>query len=234
MPRLRRFAPIGLPQHIIQRGNDRQACFVDEADYAVYVARLDEASRKYCVDIHAWVLMTNHVHLLVSPRQANGVSAMMQSLGRDYVSWFNQRHERTGTLWEGRFRSCLIDADEYLLRCYRYIELNPVRAGIVADPADYAWSSYRCNALGSHSRLVVPHELYLALGRSSAQRMATYRDLFNVVLEQHQLHDIRRSVNSGRVLGSERFKDACEARLGRRLRPGPRGRPKVADKINGL
>lgn len=230
MPRPPRYAPPGIPQHVIQRGNDRQACFVGEADYAVYIARLDEAAREHCVDIHAWVLMTNHVHLLVTPRRLDGLSKMMQCLGRNYVGWFNQCHERTGTLWEGRFRSCLVDADEYLLRCYRYIELNPVRAGIVADPADYPWSSFRCNALGRYSRLIVPHELYLSLGRTPALRMATYRELFNVALEPENLHAIRRAIKSGRVLGRDCFREECEARSGRSLQPGPRGRPRSGNK----
>ena len=224
MPRLPRCTPSGIPQHIIQRGNDRQPCFLSRSDYAVYLSCLDESSRRYCVDVHAWVLMTNHVHLLVTPHADKGISSMMQSVGRDYVSWFNEHHERTGTLWEGRFKSCLIDSDRYLLCCQRYIELNPVRAGIVADPADYHWSSFRCNALGQRSRLVVPHEVYLHLGKSAEERRANYRELFALELDSEQLRQIRKSVNSGMALGSERFKAECEMRLGRRCQPAPRGR----------
>jgi putative transposase len=224
MPRLPRCAPPGIPQHIIQRGNDRQPCFDDPSDFAVYLSRLDESARRHCVDIHAWVLMTNHVHLLVTPHSRHGVSDMMQSLGRDYVSWFNHHHERTGTLWEGRFKSCLVDTEHYLFQCYRYIEMNPVRAGMVSHPADYWWSSFRCNALGRRSKIVVPHDVYLQLGKSMDERAAAYRQMFLQELSDRQLEEIRAAIKSGTILGSERFKDDCEARLGRRIRPGVRGR----------
>lgn len=210
MPRLPRYAPSELPSHIIQRGNNRQPCFADDQDRAVYHACLEEASRRYCVDVHAMVLMTNHAHLLVTPRGSGSVSAMMQALGRDYVSWFNKRHTRTGTLWEGRFRSFVIESETYLLRCYRYIELNPVRAGIVTEPGQYSWSSYRQNAWGYASSVIVQHPVYLALGKSPDERRAQYRALFDEILSSDQLREIRDSVNSGNPLGSKRFKDACK------------------------
>lgn len=224
MPRLPRSCPAGLPQHIIQRGNNRQPCFASADDFRVYLARLDEAARQYCVDIHAYVCMTNHVHLLVSPRDTSGISAMMQALGRDYVAWFNQRYERSGTLWEGRFRSCLIESELYLLRCYRYIELNPVRAGMVNAPRDYAWSSFLCNAWGKPSAIIVPHEQYLQLGKNPEARMAAYRDLFREAPDYRELGEIRQSLNTGLAFGSDTFKQEIEARCGRRLRAGMRGR----------
>jgi len=224
MPRLPRCAPPDIPQHIIQRGNDRQACFADKQDFAVYLNCLDESSRRYCVDIHAWALMTNHVHLIVSPRSDGSISLMMQAVGRDYVSWFNKRHTRTGTLWEGRFRSCLIDSEHYLLTCYRYVEMNPVRAGLVSHPVLYEWSSYRHNALGHRSRLLTAHPVYLQLGRSAAERLAAYQELFSEQLDETQLSDIRAATNRGLALGSQRFKDECTLRLGRRFVPGVRGR----------
>ena len=140
MPRLPRLSPVGIPQHLIQRGNNRQVCFSTEEDMAVYAHWLYDYAMKYIVHIHAWVFMTNHVHLLVTPWQANGVSRMMQSLGRYYVRYYNQTYRRSGTLWEGRYKSCLVESTDYLLQCYRYIELNPVRAGMVEDPSDYFWS----------------------------------------------------------------------------------------------
>ncbi len=151
MARLARVAPVGVPQHIIQRGNNRQVCFAGEEDMKAYLHWLKEMSKKYQVDIHAWVLMTNHVHLLCTPWKENAVSQMMQSLGRLYVRYFNHTYQRSGTLWEGRFKSCLVQSERYLLELYRYIELNPVRADMVDKPSDYSWSSYAINALGVES-----------------------------------------------------------------------------------
>jgi len=153
MARLPRLCLSGIPQHIIQRGSNRQACFASAEDFAAYANWLQECADKYDVAVHAWVFMTNHVHLLVTPSSSDGVSKMMQTLGRYYVRYFNNTYRRTGTLWEGRFKSCVIDAEEYLLTCYRYIELNPVRAGMVESPSDYAWSSYGANGLGIDTKL---------------------------------------------------------------------------------
>lgn len=151
---------------------------------------------------------------------------MMQTLGRLYVRYFNHSYRRSGTLWEGRFKSCLVQSTEYLLQCYRYIELNPVRASMVNDPADYAWSSYRANALGRVSDLLKPHKKYLALGSSAPERLANYRALFRYQLDTAAITDIRKCVNTGLVLGSERFKDEIAANLMRQVRPGVSGRPK--------
>ncbi|HTQ98888.1 MAG TPA: transposase [Candidatus Acidoferrum sp.] len=225
MPRLPRCCPGGVPQHIIQRGNNRQPCFKSPADYPVYLNYLDKAARLHCVDIHAWVLMGNHVHLLVTPIGSEGVSGMMQALGRDYVAYYNKRHQRTGTLWEGRFRSCLIDTEHYLLRCYRYIELNPVRAGMVTAAEHYRWSSYHTNAWGARSELIVPHAEYLALGKTVEQRTEAYRALFSSVLAEADVTEIRKAVNTGMALGTDAFKDTMTANMGRRLRPGSKGKP---------
>jgi putative transposase len=148
MARLSRFVLPGQPQHIIQRGNNRQNVFFAEDDYRFYLEKLADACRKYDCRLHSYVLMTNHVHLLITPMTETGIGKVMQSLGRSYVQYVNFRHRRTGTLWEGRYRATLLDSERYLLTCHRYIELNPVRAGMVADPAAYPWSSYRHNALG--------------------------------------------------------------------------------------
>lgn len=225
MARLPRVCPVGIPQHVIQRGNNRQPCFADERDFAAYADWLEEAARKFGVAVHAWVFMTNHVHLLVTPMAAGSVSRMMQTLGRRYVRYFNHSYRRTGTLWEGRFRSCLVEADTYLLTCQRYIELNPVRAGMVARPSDYHWSSFHTNALGIASRLWTPHPVYLGLGGDAPERAQTYLGLFDTALGEQSVGEIRAATNMGLALGNDRFKEEIERLTGRRLntlKPGPK------------
>lgn len=225
MARLSRVCPVGIPQHVIQRGNNRQVCFAGEQDFAAYAGWLKNYSKKYQVDIHAWVLMTNHVHLLCTPRADNAVSHMMQSLGRQYVRYFNFSYKRTGTLWEGRFKSCLVQEEDYLLQLYRYIELNPVRAGMVEQPSDYVWSSYPINALGQASELCTPHFLYLALGNEPKERQASYRELFKHQIEGKFLEEMRNTINKGMAIGSERFKAEVESLTGRRMAAKKMGRP---------
>ena len=226
MPRRSRLCPPSIPQHIIQRGNNRQVCFGADEDFSAYAHWLNDAAKKYQVEIHAWVFMTNHVHLLVTPVDNAGVSLMMQTLGRRYVRYFNKVYQRSGTLWEGRFKSCLVQSTQYLLQCYRYIELNPVRASMVNDPSEYVWSSYRSNGLGVDSNLITPHEEYLALGKTTEERLENYRMLFRYHLDEKLITEIRKSVNTGLVLGSDRFKDEVELNLKRRVRLGVAGRPK--------
>lgn len=213
-------------QHIIQRGNNRQVCFVSEEDFSMYAHHLHRASEKYGVDVHAWVFMTNHVHLLVTPKTAGAVSKMMQSVGRSYVRYFNYTYQRTGTLWEGRFKSCLIDTERYLLECYRYIELNPVRAGMVTDPSQYKWSSYCVNALGKASKLSSPHTLYLNLGNHTQERLQAYRELFRYQLDDNMIEDIREVTQKGLVLGRDDFVDQIEKLTARKLEVRGAGRPK--------
>ena len=177
MARLPRYAAPGIPQHVIQRGNDRSALFAADSDYEFFHGCLRAACERYECQVHAYVLMTNHVHLLVTPTDASGPSRMMQSLGRRYVRYFNDRYRRTGTLWEGRYRSVPIRTDAHLLACSRYIELNPVRATMVGSPGEYEWSSFRCNAGGREDEIVQPHPLYLALGAGAATRQKGYRAL---------------------------------------------------------
>ena len=166
------------PLHIVQRGVNKQNCFLDEADRRSYLAALCETSTDYGVAVHAFVLMTNHVHMLVSPTDEFGASRMMQQLGRKYVSCFNKKYTRTGPLWEGRFKSSVIDSSHYLLACYRYIELNPVRAGLVTAPEQYRWSSYQANAFGRPHELITPHIEYVALARNRAERCRIYQRMF--------------------------------------------------------
>lgn len=168
MARLPRLCLPGIPQHIIQRGTNRQACFASEDDFAAYAHWLDECARINGVAIHAWVFMTNHVHLLATPEEAGGISRMMQMLGCHYVRYFNHSYRRTVALWEGRFKSCVVDAEDYLLICQRYIELNPVRANMVESPSDYQWSSYKANGQGEAINMWTPHAVYHAFGETVA------------------------------------------------------------------
>jgi putative transposase len=225
MARLPRISPAGVPVHLIQRGNNRVICFAAPEDYSAYIGWLKEYSKKYDVDIHAWVLMTNHVHLLCTPQQAGAVSLMMQSLGRRYVQYFNYQYRRSGTLWEGRYKSCLVQAEEYLIEVYRYIEMNPVRAKMVDDPSEYIWSSYPINALGKESDLCTPHPEYLRLGSTINERMRNYRALFAHHVEGDLLDEIRLSINRGMAIGHDRFKDEIEKLTGGRMKPKKVGRP---------
>ncbi len=225
MARLPRYCPGGIPQHVIQRGNNRSVCFASDEDMATYAQILHEAASTNGLNIHGWVFMTNHVHLLVTPEDEHALSKTMQSLGRQYVRYFNRIYQRTGTLFEGRFKSCIVQQSHYFLICMRYIELNPVRAGIVQNPADYVWSSYRANGLGQKSRLWRPHQQYLALGATPQERQIRYRALFESHVEDTVILDIRRSVNQGLALGSDKFKQQIEELGGRRqihLKRGPK------------
>lgn len=224
MPRKPRASAAGVAEHVIQRGNNRQVIFISEEDMKAYVTWLKQYAKKYNVAIHAWVLMTNHIHLLCTPSSPTGISQMMQSLGRMYVMYFNKTYRRSGTLWEGRYRSCLVQEDTYLFQLYRYIELNPVRAGMVEDPADYTWSSYQCNALGKESDLLSPHERYLALGAIKADRLDSYRQLFEGHVAGKLLDNIRKATNKGLALGNAHFIADVEAITGKRLQESKRGR----------
>ena len=223
MARLPRFVLPGHPQHVIVRGNNRAPIFNADEDYRFYLDKLQDAARKHQCDIHAYVLMTNHVHLLVTPRTEEGISKMIQMLGRYYVQYFNYTYRRSGTLWEGRYKASLIDSEAYALTCYRYIELNPVRAGMVGHPAEYPWSSYRGNALGENDALLTPHPLFLALGGSVDERQAAYRALFEGHFDEKTLEEVRASINKAWVLGSEHFREKIAIQLNRRASPLPKG-----------
>lgn len=225
MTRKLRLSPIGIPQHIVQRGNNRQACFLSEKDFISYTAWLKQYAVQYQVDIHAWVFMTNHVHLLATPQSPNAISSMMQSLGRKYVRYFNDTYQRTGTLWEGRFKSCLVQSERYCLQVYRYIELNPVRAGIVDDPAKYYWSSYQVNALARPSDLCTPHQTYQDIATGAESRIRAYRSLFSCQVERKLIENIRDATNRGLVIGDSIFKQDIESLTGRKIYPKI-GRPK--------
>lgn len=200
MPRRPRSIFPNLPVHIVQRGNNRRTCFRQQKDFRSYLAALRETSFQYGVAIHAYALMNNHAHILATPDGENSASNMMQQLGRKYVSYFNKAHCRTGTLWEGRFRSSSIRSARYLFACYRYIELNPVRAGLVRLPGEYEWSSYRANAEGGWSDLLTPREEWLALGESRDLRVRQYRSIFGDVVDEYD-DQIRLALKKGRALG---------------------------------
>jgi putative transposase len=219
-----------VPLHIIQRGNNRGPCFAGTPDFLVYLTLLRRYAAEAACHVHAYVLMTNHVHLLLSTGNRTGPSVLMRRLGQHYVQYFNRRHGRSGTLWEGRFRSCLVDSERYLLLCQRYIELNPVRARMVETPDAYPWSSYRANALGADDLLVTPHLVYTALAAHDVDRRAAYRHLFLEELPAQLLAEIRRAGNSSRPLGPASFIDDVATAVGRDPEKKRRGRPRTNEK----
>jgi len=226
MPRRPRIVLPGVPLHLIQRGNNRQACFYAEDDYRFYMQWLWKYARDAPCAVHAYVLMSNHVHLLLTPRTAAGAGDLMKRLGQRYVQYVNRTYRRSGTLWEGRFRSCLTQEESYVLGCYRYIELNPVRAGMVEHPGDYRWSSYRANAQGEAVSGLEPHDCYLALGKDEEERQAAYRELSRFQLDPGLVEEIRGATNGNYALGSSRFQEQVARALGRRVVRGQSGRPK--------
>lgn len=228
MPRPHRLNIPGYPYHVIQRGNNRGACFFADRDYAFYVKCIERASEKFQCAIHAYALMTNHVHLLLTPAREDSLQKFMQSVGKRYVYYINRRYDRTGRLWEGRYRAFVVEEDSYLLACYRYIELNPVRAGIVKAPEHYPWSSYAHNGLGRRNELISPHETYLSLSADSKGRPKAYRSLF----EENENFSVEKLIEHRspelRVIGSRKFRSKIQKLTGQRLKPGKRGRPRIA------
>ncbi len=231
MPRKPRFFLPDIPIHAIVRGNDRKVIFAEDADKAAYLEIAKEASLTYHVFIHAYVLMDNHVHWLISSPEPENLSKFMQYLGRRYVPYFNHKYGKTGTLWEGRFKASLIDTEHYLLRCYQYIELNPVRANMVKYPEAYVWSSYRANALAEVNPVLTAHKFYTRLGQTKQQRAEAYRESFKEKLDEYLVNDIRNAVQTGTPLGNERFKEQVEALLGKKVGYAARGRPKKIDVV---
>ncbi|HIL93068.1 MAG TPA: transposase [Cycloclasticus sp.] len=218
------------PQHIIQRGNNREPTFVATEDYQFYITCLREAASEHQLKIHAYVLMTNHVHLLAMPENKTSIPKTMQSVGRRYVQYFNHTYKRTGTLWEGRYKATIIDSESYLLTCMRYIEMNPVRACMVKSPVAYPWSSYHVNATGKGNGLIIQNELYKRLGKTKKQRESSYRDLFLQSLTSSELKAFRDCTNKGWVLGNDKFKEKIVALSGRRTNKNQVGRPRKLGK----
>ena len=226
MARQPRLTVPGHPHHVIQRGNDRQWIFRDDADRERFLALLAEHASAQQVAVHAYVLMDNHVHLLLTPQTDTGLSQFMQALGRSYVRYFNNRHARTGTLWEGRYRSSLIETERYLLACMVYIDLNPVRAGMVSEPAQFPWSSHRHYIGQRVDRLLTPHGLIWSLGNTPFAREAAYLELVQAGLSPGQQASLTRSALTGWALGSTAFLGALQQEVPRRLMPGKAGRPR--------
>ena len=208
---------------MVQRGNNHQASFFAEQDYRVYLDKLKEYSKKHQVEVHTFVLMTNHMHLLLTPSTEKGVSQLMQSLGRYYVRFVNHTYQRTGSLWEGRHKSTLVDSGSYSLLVSRYIELNPARANMVSHPADYPWSSYHGNALDKKIELLTPHPCYLSLGKTIDLRKECYRALFEQTFAECFLEDIRNATSKAWVLGDNQFRQQIEEQTVRRAGPLKRG-----------
>jgi putative transposase len=218
-----------VPQHVVQRSNDHQPCFTAEEDYTSYLSELADAAVRCRCEVHAYVLMTDHVHLLVTGAKRGDVSHMMQCLGRGYVAGFNARRQRTGTLWESRFKSSLVDSQRYLFACHRYIERDPLRKAMVTHPAEYRWSSYRSNALGESSPLVSPHPMYLQLGSNPATRQAAYCALLAEALSEEERATIRIHVQQQKALGTPHFQTKVAGLLARSVVVRPCGRPRLDD-----
>lgn len=226
MPRPNRLELAGVPLHVVQRGNNRGACFFGEVDRRFYLKCLTKSAQRRGCAVHAYALMSNHVHLLVTPAEAGAVSIMMQDVGRRYVRVVNKVHGRTGTLWEGRFKSNLVDSETYFMTCHRYIELNPVRAGIVEHPVDFPWSSHAHYAVGRPDPLLTEHEVYVRLGLTPEHRRKAFLSLFDDPVSEQELKKLRTAVGRGWALGSAEFLDQMEAIAGRSVRPTRRGRPR--------
>jgi putative transposase len=226
MSRRARVSLPGHSLHLTQRGNNRSVCFNCDEDCLLYLDILSSQAKKYECAVHAWCLMSNHVHFLVTPENSDSLALMMKGLGQRYVQYFNRTYGRSGTLWEGRYRSCLLHEKNYILRCQQYIEMNPVRSGVVAHPAEYRWSSYMHNAHGIPDNLLCAHPYYQALSQDHGLRLERYRDLFRDELDPKIIDQIRSATNGNYVLGSPFFSAKVEAALGRRVTRGKAGRPK--------
>jgi putative transposase len=225
MARLPRLTIPGYPHHVIQRGNNRQPIFATDEDYRELLALLEEHARAAGVAVHAYVLMSNHVHLLATPETADGIPQMMQAVGRRYVRFFNRRQARTGTLWEGRYRSTIIQAERYLLACMVYIDLNPVRAGMVDAPESYPWSSHGHYVSGRPDRLVTPHPIWWELGNTPFAREAAYRELVHAGLSGAQQQALTDSALRGWALGDAAYVEDLQRRTERRVSMAKAGRP---------
>ncbi|MHC9010070.1 transposase [Stenotrophomonas rhizophila] len=225
MPRSARLVLPGIPLHVIQRGVNRAALFIDDEDRRHYLRLLRNACRKQAVAIHAFVLMGNHVHLLITPSTAEGLAPAMRQCGQNYVQYFNKRHVRSGTLLEGRFKSCLVDSDGYLMMVHRYIELNPVRAAMVAFPEEYRWSSVRVYLGLEHNPMLTPHPCYTLLGPTPEARANAYSEWLRASIQPDERERIVIYVAQERALGSPRFQDMVGRALQRSVVCRPAGRP---------
>jgi len=226
MARLPRYAIANQPQHIIQQGRDGQQIFFEDQDYQYFHDCLDAAAYNYQLEVHAYVLMPDHVHILATPGNTDSISRTTQSIGRNYVQYFNESYSGSGTLWEGRYRATVVESKQYLLDCSRYIEMNPVRNGLVSKPADYRWSSYAQNALGKVDEMITAHKQYQQLGDDDKSRVKAYRAMFKQKLSAEMVQQITDATLKGWVLGDSKFARKIEKLSGRRATQLPKGRPK--------
>jgi len=226
MPRKPRFYIRDIPVHAVQRGNNKSPIFFAAEDYITYLDLLTEGAEQYGCQIHAYVLMTNHVHILMTPADETSIGLTIQHVGRRYVPYFNHSYGRTGTLWEGRYKASVIDSDQYLLTCMRYIELNPIRAAMVKHQSDYRWSSFGFNGYGRNNSVITPHPLYLSLARVGKARRQAYRNLFKSNVDTNELNDIRAAWQTGTPLGNDRFRQKIEKKLKLKVGFDRQGRPK--------
>ena len=225
MARLPRLTLAGYPHHVIQRGNNRQEIFTSVADYRQLLSLLEENARRFKVEVHAYVLMTNHFHLLATPQNDKGLPLLMQAVGRSYVRYFNDSRGRSGSLWEGRYRSTLIETDRYLLACMAYIDLNPVRAGMVSEAIDFAWSSHGFYVGAKADKLITPHALFWSLANTPFGREAAYAELVRAGISADQQGALTRSALAGWALGDPDFVAELQKRTERRVNEGKAGRP---------
>jgi len=226
MPRKPRFFLPGVPVHVVQRGHSREPVFFEDNDYLAYLRWLKEGAERYKVDVHAYVLTTHHIHILATAHERDGITRMMQYIGRHYVPYINHTYGTSGSIWEGRYKASLIHDEEYLLTCLRYIELNSVRADMVRFPAYYLWSSYRHNGQGKVNEVITPHAIYKALGRTNASRQEAYKALFKAHLDKGVLDEIRSAWQTGTLLGNDYFRQKIESKLKCKVGQARRGRPR--------
>lgn len=231
MPRLPRLDLPGIPQHIVQRGNNRLPCFLDDHDRLRYLQLLREALMHTGCKLHAYVLMDNHVHLLITPPGSGAIARLMQKLSRQYTRQFNAKHHRTGSLWEGRYKACLVDSESYVLRCYRYIDLNPIRAQLAEDASAFHWSSAAAHSGPCINPLLIPHAAYTSLGATAIERASAYQAFLQEGLPADELHAIRSHIQQQRALGSESFKSMVEAKTQRFAGTRPAHRPSRSKSI---
>ncbi len=230
MPRKPRFVLPGVPMHVVQRGLSREPVFFEDEDYLAYLSWLKDGAKRYRCAVHAYVLMRNHVHVLLTPSDTEGMSRLMQFVGRHYVPFIHEKYGTSGTLWESRYKASMVHADSYLFYCMRYIELNPVRANVVKSPAHFRWPSYRCNPQGKEDELVTPHPLYTGLARHPDARAEHYRALFKETFAEASLNEIRAAWQIGTPLGNEKFREKIELKLGCKVGQARRGRPSISSK----
>ena len=227
MPRRSRMYLPGYTYHVVQRGNNREACFFEVENYHKYLQLMQEVLPRYGNQLHAYCLMTNHVHLLLTPEESSSISNLLKVVCSRYASYMNRKYHRTGTLWEGRHKASAVDAEGYLLKCYRYIELNPVAACMVRRPEEYRWSSYHANAWGDADELLKAHSVYQSLAVSIERRCYRYRELFSEALSSEDIHAFRQASHYSMPIGSDYFRVQIERALGRGLGYMGRGRPRT-------